>query len=151
MESEGILTVKQISVFLENKPGALAAFVKLVREHNINMRALSIAETQKYGILRIIVSDAQRTVQILKDEQFVASLTPVITVSVSDAPGALCNILETLAGNGINIEYTYAFTAIRNKKAYMVFRTADKHIADAERLLTDRGFKLVSQEDIDNI
>lgn len=139
------MTVKQISVFLENKPGQLFEVVDTIAKHGIDMRALSLAEAANFGVLRIIVSDADETQRILKEAGIISSVTPVLAVGVSDEPGALYNILETLNGGGINIEYTYAFTARKKDNAYMVFRVSDESIPKATELLAARGIEVVPQ------
>ena len=97
------MTVKQISAFLENKPGALAAFTRILQDSEIDLRALSLAETEDFGIVRVIVDDPFRTVQILKEEGYVCSLTPVLAIVFEDKPGALVNVLNLLGDNGINL------------------------------------------------
>ena len=100
------MTVKQISTFLENRPGALAEFTKILQNSEIDLRALSLAETEDFGIVRVIVDDPFRTVQILKQEGYVCSLTPVLAIVFEDKPGALVNVLNLLGDNGINLEYS---------------------------------------------
>ncbi len=145
------MTVKQVSVFLENKPGRLAELVELLRRHGIDMRALTLAEASDFGIVRLIADDPDKTHKALKDEGHISSVTPVIAASVSDTPGALYGILEAMRENGINIEYTYAFTTRKDNGAYMVFRVADSSIEAAEKLLKERDIKIVSQEDLYNL
>ena len=102
------MTINQISVFLENKPGQLAEFTRLLEENRIDMRALSIAETQDFGILRLIVDDPYKTVNVAKDAGYVCAITPVLAVEISDKPGSLVKMLTALGESGINVEYTYA-------------------------------------------
>ena len=141
------MTVKQISVFVENKPGQLAEFTALLRQNNIDMRALSIAETQDFGILRIIVNDSYKTACVLKDEGYVFSITPVLAVAVPDQAGSLYEILKALGDSGINLEYTYAFITRKKDLAYMVMRVADNE--KAAQVLTQHGVKLITQEELD--
>ncbi len=148
MKGEKGMTVKQISVFLENKPGKLADFVELLRVHGIDMRALSLAEASDFGIARVIVDDPDKAYKALKEAGSVASITPVLAVSVSDTPGALYEMLEAMREGGVNIEYTYAFTTRKDHGAYMVFRVADKSVEEAVKLLEKHGVKIVAQEDI---
>src|SRR3974377_1387822 len=103
------MKVKQISVFLENKSGRLAGVTKALGDNNINIRALSIADTTDFGILRLIVSDPEKAVNILKAEDFTVSETSIIAVQIPDNPGGLAGILQILDGSKINIEYMYAF------------------------------------------
>lgn len=148
MKGEKEMTVKQISVFLENKPGKLAEFVELLRKNNIDMRALSLAEASDFGIARVIVDDPDKAQSVLKEAGSISSVTPVIAVSVSDQPGALYEMLTAMREGDINIEYTYAFTTRKDQGAYMVFRVADKCIEDAVKLLEKHDIKIVAQEDI---
>lgn len=142
------MTVKQISVFLENKPGKLFEFVEILRRANIDMRALSLAEASDFGIARVIADDPDKAQQALAEAGCISSVMPVLAVSVSDTPGALYEILQAMREGGINIEYTYAFTTRKDAGAYMVFRVADKSIPEAEKLLEKHNVKLVAQEDI---
>ena len=132
------MTVKQISAFLENKPGALAAFAKILQSSGIDLRALSLAET-----------DAYKTVQILKEEGYVCSVTPVLAVVFEDKPGALVNVLNLLGDNGINLEYSYAFLAKRANSACMIFRVADNEAAI--KVLTANGLKPICQDDLESM
>ena len=113
MKGEKEMTIKQISVFLENKPGKLAEFVEVLRGHGIDMRALSLAEASDFGIARVIVDDPDKTQQVLAEAHFISSVTPVLAVAVSDQPGALYEMLEAMREGSVNIEYTYAFTTRR--------------------------------------
>ena len=143
------MTVKQISAFLENKPGALAAFAKILQSSGIDLRALSLAETEDFGIVRVIVDDAYKTVQILKEEGYVCSVTPVLAVVFEDKPGALVNVLNLLGDNGINLEYSYAFLAKRANSACMIFRVADNDAAI--KVLTANGLKPICQDDLESM
>jgi len=138
------MTVKQISVFVENKQGRLAEFTKVLRENNIDMRALSIAETPDFGILRVIVNDPFETACVLKDAGYVASITPVLAVEVADEPGSLFRILDILAENQINVEYTYAILPRNKDAAYIILRVADND--KASEILSKNGIPLLSQD-----
>lgn len=140
------MTVKQISVFLENAAGQLASFTDVLSKHDIDMRALSIAETRDFGILRIIVNDPDKTAEILKEEGYVFSITPVIAVAVSDEPGSLVHILHILGENNINLEYTYAFITRKKEGAYLVFRVEDTDKAIA--ILAGNKIPMISQEEV---
>lgn len=139
------MTINQISVFLENKPGQLAEFTRLLEKTQIDMRALSIAETQDFGILRLIVDDPYKTVSVVKDAGYICSITPVLAVEITDKPGSLVKMLTALSG-GVNIEYTYAFTARKKDMAYMVLRVNDSD--KAVRVLMQNQVRPVSQEDL---
>ncbi len=148
MKEDMNMTVKQISVFLENKPGQLAKFAGLLRENGIDMRALTLAEAADFGVVRTIVSDPDRAQQVLKEAGKISAVTPVLAIEVPDKPGALTDILQILTDGAINLEYTYAFTSRKNQSAYMVFRVADKNIEKAASLLEAHGINIVKQEDI---
>ena len=148
MKGEKTMTVKQISVFVENKPGKLAEFVELLRANGIDMRALSLAEAADFGVLRTIVSDPDKAQKVLSDAGCISAVTPVLAVEVSDEPGALYHILDILKEGNVNLEYTSAFTTRKDQGAYMVFRVADKSIDKAIELLAKNGIGIVAQEDI---
>ena len=116
------MTVKQISVFVENKPGQLAKFAHLLREHEIDMRAISLAETRDFGILRVIVNDAYKAACVLKEEGYIFSITPVLAVAIPDVTGGLVEILDLLGENEINLEYTYAFLTRKHGLACVILR-----------------------------
>lgn len=141
------MSVKQISVFLENRPGCLFEMTKALADSNIDMRGLSLAETSDFGIVRLIVDDVPGTAAVLKDSGFVSSLTDVLAVSVANVPGGLSRVLEVLHNADINVEYMYAI--LGNKKsenAYMIFRVNDNEKASS--VLNDAGVKLVDQSEL---
>ena len=141
------MSIKQISVFLENKPGKLKNMTGVLAQAGIDMRALSLAETKDFGIARIIVDDVFEAVNVLKDADFVASLTSVLAVAVPDEPGGLDKLLQIFSDAQVNIEYMYAFLGSKDTKhAYMIFRVADKKSAESK--LTGKGLKILTQEDI---
>ena len=139
-------TIKQLSVFVENKPGKLGEFTKLLSENNIDMRALSIAETPDFGILRLIVDDPYKTTCVLKDADYIFSITPVIAVAIPDEPGSLSKIVNILGDADINVEYTYAFITRNRDLAYMIFRVQDND--KAIEVLSKNGFKLVRDNEL---
>ena len=143
------MSVKQISVFLENKPGALLAMTRALAEQSVDMRAFSLAETSDFGIARIIVNDVEKTTAVLRDAGFVHNITPVIAVAISNTPGGLNAALEVLSAEGVNVEYMYAFIGGRKDSAYMIFRVADDEKAAAA--LRARGVRLAEQEEIENL
>ena len=140
------MTVKQISVFVENKPGKLAEVTKILYENGIDMRALSIAETPDFGIMKIIVNDSYKAACVLKEAGYVCSITPVLAVVISDEPGSLCKVLEILGENQISVEYTYAFLTRTKNMAYMIIRVEDAR--GAADLLTKKGIKVVCQDEL---
>ena len=125
------MAIQQISVFLENKPGTLQEMCHVLAKHEIDMRALSLAETKDFGIARMIVDDVIDTANILKEEGFVNSLTPVVAVEIPDEPGALNRVLQVFTENDINLEYMYAILSAEGQKAYMIFKVADDVKASA--------------------
>ena len=139
------MSVKQISVFIENKKGVLAQATRYIAEHDVNLRALSIADTQDFGILRIICEDPIAANDILQKGGFITTVTDVLAAPISDEPGSLAAILEVLSEADVMIEYTYAF--LSNKTgAYMIFRVDDNQVAAAA--LAGAGIKTVSQADV---
>ena len=118
------MTTKQISVFLENRPGALAEICAIMEKENIDMRAMCVAEAEDFGILRIIVDDPLNVATTLKDHDYICKITDVLTIEVKDKPGALVSTLNKLMDAGVNIEYSYAFLSRRADRAYLVLRVA---------------------------
>lgn len=140
------MTIHQISVFLENRAGQLAEITKVLAENNIDLRAISIAETADYGVLRMIVDDSEKATAILLAGGYILSLTPVLAVAVPDAPGGLAPVLGLLAQGNIDIEYMYSlFTHVENR-AYMVFRVSDE--AAFVNLLSANGISTVTGEEL---
>jgi hypothetical protein len=140
------MTVNQISVFLENKAGQLAELTNVLSANGISMRALSIADTRDYGIARIMVDDPFGTLIILKDNGWIAKVTPVLAVSMEDKAGALDTILNVLAKAGIALEYVYAFLTYKQGSACLVLRTADAEAT--AKVLTANGIKLLAQDEL---
>ena len=138
------MSVNQVSVFLENKPGTLNQMTTVLANHGINIRALSLADTNDFGIARMIVNDVYEATNVLKEENFVATFTPVLIYSISDEAGSLNKLLEKFTAVNVNVEYMYAFAGKKN--AYMIFRVKDT--ANAEKLLQSQGLKSLTQEQI---
>ncbi len=141
------MTVKQISAFVENTPGSLEKFTEVLNRNQIDMRALSLAETENFGIVRVIVSDSCKASNVLKEEGYVFSVTPVLAVELPDSPGGLYQILCTLREAAINVEYVYAFTARKKDVAYMIFRVTDND--KAIEALESHGVHLLSQDELE--
>ena len=139
------MAIQQISVFVENKQGKLVETVKTLAENDINIRAMSIADTKDFGILRMITSDNAKTKEVLSSDS-VVNTTDVIAVKMADRPGALYKVIDILSKAGINIEYMYAFTASDALGAYVVFRVDD--VPQAQKLIDDNGLKSLNDEDI---
>lgn len=138
--------VKQISVFIENTPGRLAHFTKLLGENHIDLVSLSVADTTHFGILRGIVADYETAVKLISESGYTVKLTDVLAVAVPDKPGGLAFVLEMLAQNDIVVEYLYSFVRNAGNHALIIFRV-DK-LPEAEEILTKAGVKLLSQEEV---
>ena len=126
--------VYQISVFLENRAGQFAEITGILAENNIDLRAISIAETEDYGILRMIVDNAEQATSILMQHGYLLSMTPVLVISVPDQPGGIASVLSTLAEGNIDIEYMYSLFTHIDGKAYIVFR-----VSETEKFITLLG------------
>ena len=138
--------VYQISVFLENRAGQFAEITTILADNGIDLRAISIAETEDYGILRMIVDDAQKATTILMQHGYLLTMTTVLVVAVPDAPGGVANVLSILAEGSIDIEYMYSLFTHSAGKAYIVFR-----VADAEKFITlldSHGIKPSTSEEL---
>ncbi len=139
--------IMQLTVFLENTEGRLAALCRTLADANINMSALTIAETSDYGIVRIICNDVFRAVDVLEDAGFRATKTKVLAVEVPDRPGALAELLEALGSTNVNIEYGYCFLSDGNK-AIDVLKIKPEDRTAAEDAISGAGFKLLHWNDI---
>ena len=142
------MKIKQLSVFLENKPGRLSVPCQTLAKAGINILTLSLADTEQFGILRLIVRDWQRAKQVLEDAGCVVNVTEVLASEVEDKPGGLARILETIEQAGVNLEYMYAFTFRSEAKAVLVFRFEDPDAAI--NLLKSKGFNLVDSVELYN-
>ena len=142
------MSIKQISVFLENKPNTLQTMCEALAEGHIDMRALSLAEAGDFGIARIIVDKLYEATQLLKDAGFVCTVTPVVAAQIPDTPGGLGKVLAGIGAVGINVDYMYAFLGgSEAEHAYMIFKTADA--AKAAAALSAKGINVLDQEDIE--
>lgn len=140
------MSIKQLTIFVENKQGTLVNITDTLAKHNVNIRALSIADTQDFGILRLIVNDNNTALKTLAEEGYLVKPTDVVGVKIGDAPGKLSSALNVLDTNNINMEYLYAFMSRTEKHAYVVLRVADN--AAAESALEASGFHLITDADI---
>ena len=138
--------IKQISIFVENKPGRLSAVTNILKENNIDIRALSIADTRDFGILRLIVNDPQKACEALKDADCTVTLTDVMAVAVDDTPGGLDKIMELLYAGHISVEYMYAFISKTDKEAFVILRVEDNDTA--EKIFAENNVKRLTQSDI---
>ena len=144
------MSIRQISVFLENKPGKLSEMTALLAENNIDIRALSLAETNDFGIARMIVDDAYECVNVLRNADFIASISHVLAFSVPDEPGGLNKLLNVFNEANVNIVYMYSCLGSNDPtKAYMLFRVTDTKTS--EPALISKGLKPLSQEEITQI
>ena len=138
------MSVNQVSVFLENKPGTLTKLTEILAENKINIRALSLADTSEFGIVRMLVNDVYEATNVLKEENFVASVTPVLAYKISDETGSLNKLLRAFSDANVNVEYMYAFAG--KQDAYMIFRVKDTK--NAENILKSKGLKSLIQEEL---
>lgn len=140
------MAIKQLTVFVQNKKGTVASVTDILSANNINLRALSIAETQDFGILRMIVNDEVEAERVLLENGYLIKAIDVVGVKIGDAPGKLSEALSVLDKSNINVEYLYAFMSRTEKHAYVVIRVEDNAVA--ETALTNAGFKMISEADI---
>ncbi|MCL5982893.1 MAG: ACT domain-containing protein [Firmicutes bacterium] len=140
------MQVRQISIFLENKTGRLAEVTKILGRENINIRALAIADTTDFGILRLIVNRPEEASRVLRQEGFMVSQTEVLAVAVPDRPGGLAGVLAVLSGAGVNIEYLYAFIEKSSADALVIFRVENCDAAIAA--LREHGIKVLPGEEV---
>jgi hypothetical protein len=140
------MPIKQISIFVENKPGRLADITAMLARKNIDIRALSIADTTDYGILRLIVSNPDSAVVAIREEGLTASSTEVLAIGIPDEPGGFAGAIKVLADAGIGVEYAYAFITPEKGSAYVIIRVENN--AAAGEVLAKAGIKLLEQNDI---
>lgn len=140
------MKITQISVFLENRKGRLLDVCSLLGDNDINIRALTIAETESFGVLRIVVDKSDAAMKLLRENQFVANLTDVVAIEVADQPGGLAGILKVLAENDVNIEYMYGFVEKFSDKALLVMRFENTELA--EQILGKHDIRIVTEKDI---
>lgn len=136
------MRVEQISVFLENKAGRLAEVTRILSEAGVNIRALSLADTSDFGILRLIVNDNEKAKEALKANGFTVGKTDVVAVEVEDRPGGLSKILDILRKAGINVEYMYAFVQQSGNNAVIIFRF--DNLDEAVRVLMENGVTVIN-------
>ncbi len=140
------MAIKQLTVFVPNRKGAMVSLTDIIAKNGINIRALSIAETEDFGILRLIVDNESAATKILEENGYLIKMIDVVGVKIGDKPGALTSALDVLDKNGINVEYLYAFMARTEKHAYVVLRVEDNN--NAESALENAGFHLITNADI---
>lgn len=137
------MSIRQISVFVENKKGSLVEITETLARENIDLRAMFIADTQDFGILRLIVSDTDRAVETLRKENCIISINEVVGVRMQNKPGALATVVKVLNDNDINMEYMYAFNGSTPHHSYLVLRVDDnERVAE---LLLEKGIKCITE------
>ena len=141
------MTVKQLSVFIENRPGRLSAVTKILGDNDVNIRAMSLADTKDFGILRLIVDDFEKAVSALKTEGFSVTTTQVLA---NDRPGGLSEAMKALYNDNISVEYMYsAFINTKENTAYLILRV--ENVTAALEALSEAGFALISQQELASI
>ncbi len=140
------MAVKQISVFMENRAGKISAVTRLLGNGGIDIRAMSLADTTDFGILRIVVNDTDKAMKILEENNFSATTTKVLAVGLPDRPGGLAEVMEALYADNIGVEYMYAFVSREEDKAYVMLRVGDNDFAT--KVLKEKGFNLLNSGDL---
>ena len=143
------MTIKQISIFIENRPESLLELTEVLAKHKINMRALSLADTNDFGIARIIVDSPDSVAEMLTDEGYIVKATNVIALEIPDETGSLNSILRILGENGRNVEYMYGFTGRKSNSAFMILRSTD--VPTTEKVLENNGIRMVSEDGLKEI
>jgi hypothetical protein len=143
------MKITQISIFLENRKGRLYDVCSLLGQNDINIRALTIAETESFGVLRIVVDKSDQAIKLLRDNHFVANFTEVVAIEVPDQPGGLASILKIFADNDVNIEYMYGFVEKFSDKALLVMRFEDTDFA--QQILAKHNIHVVAEKDIQGL
>ena len=142
-ERKSAMSLHQISLFLENKPGRLAAICHTLTDNGVNIGSLSLADTSEFGIVRLLVDDWEKARDVLKAAGLGVNVREVVAVDAADEPGALARILDTVDATGVNVEYMYAFAVRRGDRAVLVFRFDDP--ARAEAALSAAGLSLLDE------
>ena len=145
---EIIMFIKQISVFMENRPGRLAEITQVISDNNISMRAINIADTTDFGILRMIVDDFEKAEKVLRENNMTASVSDVIAVSFEDKVGSFNKVVSLLSSENLSVEYIYSFIGEKSAKAVIVIKTNDGELAAS--LLKKGGVEILSMDDIKN-
>jgi hypothetical protein len=141
--------IKQISLFVENKPGRMAKVSKTLSDTGVNIRALTIAEAGDFGVIRMVVDDPEKGYKVLKENGFTVSTTDVLAVEMKDTPGGLYEIVNALGESGVNVDYAYAFVTAKAQKAMLILRVDD--LAKARAALSGKGVKIATKEEIQAI
>ena len=143
------MTINQISIFIENRKNALSELTNVLATHKINIRAMCLADTNDFGIARIIVDNSEQVQAALERSHYIVKVTPVIAIEIPDEAGSLNRILKILADNGRNVEYMYGFTGRKTNSAYMIIRCTD--VAETEKVCEKNNIHMLAQGDLLNI
>jgi len=144
-----MVAIKQISIFMENKPGRMARVAKTLSDADVNIRALTIAEAGDFGVIRMVVDDTEKGYRVLRDGGFTVSETDVLAVEIKDSPGGLYEIVNTLGENDINMDYAYAFVTAKAERAMLILRVDDTK--RAAQVLNEAGVRMATRVEIQNI
>ncbi len=142
------MRIRQISIFLENRPGQLSAICRALADAEINIATLSLADTSDFGIVRMIVDDHEKAKDVLSSKGHVVNVREVIAVCVPDRPGGMADVMHTLDAAGVNVEYSYAFAFHNGEKAVLCFRFTDNE--KAEQALSAAGYVTLAESDVKN-
>lgn len=143
------MTVKQISIFVENKIGNLAEVTKVLADAGVSLHAISLADTKDFGVLRVIVNDSYLAATTLKEQGYIFSITKVLAVAITDKPGSLYHVLTLLEEADINLEYLYDFNTRKSDFAYLILKV--EQVEEAAEMLGKHGIRLLDQEDLKNV
>ncbi|MDD3709372.1 MAG: ACT domain-containing protein [Methanothrix sp.] len=143
------MAIKQISLFVENKPGRMAKVSKTLSDAGVNIRALTVAEAGDFGVIRMVVDDPEKGYQVLHDNGFTVSETEVLAVEMKDIPGGLYEIVNTLGESNVNVDYAYAFVTTKAERALLIIRV--DNLEKAREVLTSAGVKLATKDEIQKI
>jgi len=144
-----LVAIKQISLFVDNKPGRMAKVSKTLSDAGVNIRALTVAEAGDFGVIRMVVDDPEKGYKVLHDGGFTVSETEVLAVEMKDIPGGLYEIVNTLGESEVNVDYAYAFVTTKAERALLIIRV--DNLEKARKVLTDAGIKLATREEIQKI
>jgi len=148
-----MVVIKQLSIFVENKPGRMARVAKILSDASVNIRALTIAEAGDFGVIRMIVDDPVKGYKVLNNEGFTVSETDVLAIVMKDQPGGLYEIVDTLGKHNVNIDYAYAFVTEKSKRAMLIMRVGERvgDIDKATNVLKDADVKLATKDDLEMV
>ena len=144
-----MVAIKQISLFVENRPGRMAKVSKTLSDAGVNIRALTVAEAGDFGVIRMVVDDPEKGYKVLHDGGFTVSETEVLAVEMKDIPGGLYEIVNALGENEVNVDYAYAFVTAKAERALLIIRV--DNIEKAQKVLTGAGIKLATKDEIQKI